>query len=412
MKKSIIFSLTAIALIAFAFTSCKKDSDVVTEITGLTIKPATLILSPGEGLRLTVATEPANAVVTITWTSSNPEVATVAENGYVTAVDFGEATITAKSGDYSATCAVSVKSAYERLGFTGACILNYDTTYTDKVDTIESMDGDKYLCKKVLCQVEVFTEGFYWNNDGELTGQETGGILEFEAPFYWAPGWLNGAETGTRFVLGDWGISDDTTKYPDSTAQVGRPASIDEANYIHHINEFIHDYYIEEDETKAGQDLKNASQYISGATLTIYEYHTEEEGYPGTGYFSSHIPDLYFGNGWLEFGNSYKISKYMLSVDAYQLQAKELKFDTDTTTYEIYRYGGHFQENDSDIVLVDNEVHYGESYIYEHNVPANTVRKSNNKQARLIEIPVMTDQQRARFKEQIERAKSIKKVRK
>lgn len=410
MKKSIIFSLTAIALIAFAFTSCKKDSEVVTEITGLAIKPATVLMSPGDSRRLTAVTEPSNAVVTITWTSSNPDVVEVSSNGTITAVDLGEATITAKSGDYSATCAVTVKNELEILGFTGAFVHDFDTTYSNKIDTFKHSSGVTYLLKQVLCNVMVFTEGFYFNNDGDLTGAEKGGILEFQAPFSWAPAWLNGG-SGTILVLGDWAISGDTIKFPDGTDNVGRPGAIeDEEGYTNYINEYVYDRYVLEDYTKAGQDLKNAAAKITGATLTMYEYHTEEEGYPGNGYFGSNIPDLIFGEGWFELGNNYKASKHMCSVESYKLQAQELKWDSDTTTLEFYQYGAHFQETEIEeqdtIVLLDHNVHFGNSYTYEYNLPAQSIRKAN-KEPRMIEIPVLTDQQRARIKEQLDRAKSF-----
>lgn len=410
MKKSIIFSLTAIALIAFAFTSCKKDSDVVTEITGLAIKPATVLMSPGDSRRLTAVTEPENAVVSITWTSSNPDVVEVSSNGTITAVDLGEATITAKSGDYSATCAVTVKDELEILGFTGAFVYDFDTTYSDIIDTVTSSAGGKYLCKQVLCNVMVFTEGFYFNNEGDLTGAEKGGILEFQAPFSWAPAWLNGG-SGTIFVLGDWAITADTAEYPDSTDHVGRPGAIeDEEGYTNLINDYIYDRYVIEDYTKASQDLEKAGQKVSGASLTMYEYHTEEEGYGGDGYYASYVPDLLFGESWFELGDNYKASKYMCSVESYKMQAKELKWDSDTTTYEFYQYGAHFQEIEEQdtIVLVDHNVHFGNSYTYEYNLPAQSIRKAN-KEPRMIAIPVLTDQQRARIKEQLDRAKSFKK---
>ena len=45
----------------------------------------------------------------MTWTSDNPAVATIDATGKVTAVAEGEATITAKAGDKTATCKVTVK---------------------------------------------------------------------------------------------------------------------------------------------------------------------------------------------------------------------------------------------------------------------------------------------------------------
>ena len=61
---------------------------------------------------LTATVKPDDATdKTVTWTSSNPAVATVDANGTVHAVAAGTATITAQAGDKTATCVVTVKAA-------------------------------------------------------------------------------------------------------------------------------------------------------------------------------------------------------------------------------------------------------------------------------------------------------------
>ena len=61
---------------------------------------------------LTATVKPDDATdKTVTWTSSNPAVATVDANGKVHAVAAGTATITAQAGDKTATCVVTVKAA-------------------------------------------------------------------------------------------------------------------------------------------------------------------------------------------------------------------------------------------------------------------------------------------------------------
>ena len=61
---------------------------------------------------LTATVKPDDATdKTVTWTSSNPAVATVDANGKVHAVAEGTATITAQAGDKTATCAVTVTAA-------------------------------------------------------------------------------------------------------------------------------------------------------------------------------------------------------------------------------------------------------------------------------------------------------------
>ena len=73
------------------------------------IKPELGLVVGEADVTLTVIVLPEDATdKTVTWTSSNPAVATVDANGTVHAVVPGEATITATAGDNTATCAVKV----------------------------------------------------------------------------------------------------------------------------------------------------------------------------------------------------------------------------------------------------------------------------------------------------------------
>ena len=78
---------------------------------GITVSPTTLNLTEGETSTLTATVTPADANKYVTWTSSDDAVATV-ENGVVTAVGAGTATITAKTvNNLTATCSVTVAAA-------------------------------------------------------------------------------------------------------------------------------------------------------------------------------------------------------------------------------------------------------------------------------------------------------------
>lgn len=78
---------------------------------------ATASLKVGDPAKqITVTTDPADAsdsadvLKAVTWSSSDPAVATVAENE-ITAVAAGTATITATSGEFTATVKVTVSAA-------------------------------------------------------------------------------------------------------------------------------------------------------------------------------------------------------------------------------------------------------------------------------------------------------------
>ena len=80
----------------------------VVEVQSITLSPTTLSLEVGQSQTLIATVLPTNATdKTVTWTSSNTSVASVA-NGVVSAKTVGTATITAKAGNQTATCAVTV----------------------------------------------------------------------------------------------------------------------------------------------------------------------------------------------------------------------------------------------------------------------------------------------------------------
>ena len=82
-----------------AVTSVELDADEMT-------------LKVGDEGQLQATVAPENAAnKSVTWSSSNESVATVEQNGKISAVGVGEATITAKAGDKTATCKVTVTAA-------------------------------------------------------------------------------------------------------------------------------------------------------------------------------------------------------------------------------------------------------------------------------------------------------------
>lgn len=78
-------------------------------VTSIELDKTSLTLKPGETATLVATVKPDNATdKTVTWTSSNPEIAIVDETGKVTTIKAGPATITAKAGEKTASCKVTV----------------------------------------------------------------------------------------------------------------------------------------------------------------------------------------------------------------------------------------------------------------------------------------------------------------
>ena len=78
--------------------------------TGITLDQTSLSLNSGTTAQLSATISPEDAIATITWTSSDESIATVDQNGLVTAVASGTCTITATTSvsGKTATCEVTV----------------------------------------------------------------------------------------------------------------------------------------------------------------------------------------------------------------------------------------------------------------------------------------------------------------
>ena len=114
------------------------DPDAV-HVTGITVYPTSGTLYVGGTTTITPVIEPALATdKTVTWTSSNESVATV-DNGVVTAIGIGNATITATTNDggFTAEAAITVqaKTAVTVTGTDGS------TTYDSESSEPQTFDA-------------------------------------------------------------------------------------------------------------------------------------------------------------------------------------------------------------------------------------------------------------------------------
>ena len=98
----------------FGLINIEMNNGVITfdlstyKLTGLSL-PKTLTVAIGMSQQLTAVPEPENAEYTLTWTSSDPTIATVDDQGLVTGIAQGECTITATSNNgIKASCKITV----------------------------------------------------------------------------------------------------------------------------------------------------------------------------------------------------------------------------------------------------------------------------------------------------------------
>ncbi len=124
----------------------------VIDVTSITLDQTAVELLEGATVTLVATVAPENAAdKTITWTSSNEAVATVAD-GVVTAVAAGEATITAQAGNVTATCTITIKAD-------GIEVIGIEST----------LNGDIYdlsgrLVKKNATSIDGLQKGIYLIN--------------------------------------------------------------------------------------------------------------------------------------------------------------------------------------------------------------------------------------------------------
>lgn len=122
-----------------------KSSNIPT--TAIAVTPTSKSLNVDGTVQLTVTFTPADHTdnLAVTYESSAPSVATVDASGLVTAKALGEATITAKAGSFTATCAITVVEAPVAAMMLNAnkCFFGY--TWPDDVKTLDNVTIEAWV---------------------------------------------------------------------------------------------------------------------------------------------------------------------------------------------------------------------------------------------------------------------------
>lgn len=364
MKKSLFIALLACATLAFvgcdngAENKSGANGGSGAAVTGVTVSPATLNLTPGEKYRLACTFTPSGATGTVTWKSSNEDVVTVTSKGVVEAVGYGTANVTATCGEYKGVCAVTVKTYYESLQFTNTILWDIDTlAYGGEAQEITAGDGTKYKAYLAEAYMRVFSDGFYVNASGQLDGTEVGTIINLKAPLYYTTTYLNDNKGGIVFSIGDWYVLDVDSVY----SRVAKPTVFYEDYYKQYMAAAVQAYNNEDDATFATA-LQLAGACFEGTEIETLEYHSTTEGYAKDGYYSSQIPDGIIAKGQFTFNGKAGASDLMWGLDYSYFEFLPL----DDMNYYwgcdwIFAEDGTISWGDTDVKWLDKIVYeYGE----------------------------------------------------
>lgn len=150
----------------------------VIPVTGISLEPDTALLKGlGDKLSLNPVVMPENATdKTVTYRSSNPDAATVEEDGVVTAAGEGETVITAVTldGGFEAVCKVKVEIPVETVNVTGVTLSQTDALLTKENETL-------YLVPQILPE-NATNKKVLWNSSNTETADVDGnGVVTAKA---------------------------------------------------------------------------------------------------------------------------------------------------------------------------------------------------------------------------------------
>lgn len=195
MKKKIVLTVIAAVAMALSLAGCGVDISSI----GL---PSDVVIEKGETQQLQIeysaddkATEEkiaeAAEKLTLEWTSSNEDVATVDENGMVTAVGAGEADITASIKDANISSTTHVK----------VVILPTDVDAPDALELYTNGENEKELNAKIVPEDATEVKLAYTSSDEGVATVDENGLVTAVA---------DGECTITAYIVADVPVTAET----------------------------------------------------------------------------------------------------------------------------------------------------------------------------------------------------------
>jgi len=381
MKKVLFLAISVLGSALF-LTSCgggDKPGQTDSEVTGITVAPASYTFTLGDDpLRLSYTLAPAGVNATVEWTSSNEDVATVDNAGRVTALNIGEATITAKvkDTDIQGACKITVNSLESNLKFTEAYvgIVDYDSINTIRLDV--GGDFGELNVHVANGRIQLFTEGLYFNASGQLDGAKRGGWIYMNAPIalaYADDNKDNSAmqqyQNGVSFSLGRYRIDLDREDTLETKWNHAHKGYADNEVFIGYLKKWVDSYNKEGTFTQENyQDFAYAGiDGFGGATLSLKEYAVNDDGEGEYGGYPNwlwrYTPNGIVTGGSVYIGGTTGSSQYMHKIDSLDVTIKFVTTDT------IGIPGAYFAFENNQYVLKSTGVEFGAEQTYQLNPP-------------------------------------------
>ena len=137
-------------------------------LTSLALSDTNKVLNKGDSYTLTANKTPANADGVLMWSSSEPSVASVGQNGKVTALKAGTAVITASCGNISASCLITVEVPVESVSLSQT--------------SVELIECDAILLTATIEPADYTEEVIWSSSDTQVANVNNNGMVSAVAP--------------------------------------------------------------------------------------------------------------------------------------------------------------------------------------------------------------------------------------
>lgn len=174
MKIQRILSVVALFLPLFLVACAETGKEI--EVSSIAISQPNAEMETGESLSLKATVSPSNATYDgLTWTSTNPKVATVSNSGLVTAIAEGNTTITVMAGGKTASCSITVLK-----GYVAVSLVSLNMT------SLELVEGDTETLTATVLPDDATDKTVSWSSsntgvatvqDGTITAVKEGEVV-------------------------------------------------------------------------------------------------------------------------------------------------------------------------------------------------------------------------------------------